>query len=117
MQLSRGTHLVLAADAGWRAAVTAMLGDGRVAFAVPFEDGLLLGTTDHPYDGDPADVAPDAGDERQILDEAGLSLMPAAIDPGRIRQRFAGLRVLPVADRPDQRGAARGGADARGRAA
>ena len=100
VQLSRGTHLVLAADDGWRAAVTAMLGDGRVAFAVPWQDGLLLGTTDHPFDGDPADVAPDPGDEHQILAEAGLSLEASAIDASRIRQRFAGLRVLPVADGP-----------------
>ena len=97
VQLSRGTHLVLAADPGWRAAVTAILGDGRVAFAVPFEDGLLLGTTDQPYHGDPAAVAPDDADERQVLEEAGRSLMPAAIDPARIRQRFAGLRALPAA--------------------
>ncbi len=100
VQLSRGTHLVLAADEGLQAAVTAMLGDGRVAFAIPFQDGLLLGTTDHPYDGDPAAVAPDPGDERQILAEAGLSLTAETIDPGRIRQRFAGLRVLPVAAGP-----------------
>ncbi len=100
VQLSRGTHLVLSTDDRWRAAVTALLSDGRVAFAVPFQDGLLLGTTDHPYEGDPADVAPDPGDEHQILAEAGLSLETAAIDPGRIRQRFAGLRVLPVAAGP-----------------
>jgi glycerol-3-phosphate dehydrogenase len=100
VQLSRGSHLVLEADEGWRAAITAMLGDGRVAFAIPFQDGLLLGTTDHPYEGDPADVAPDPGDEHQILAEAGLSLAPEAIDPNRIRQRFAGLRVLPVAAGP-----------------
>ena len=51
------------------------------SFAIPWQDGLLLGTTDHPYEGDPADVAPDPGDERQILAEAGLSLTPATIDP------------------------------------
>ena len=91
---------MLSADSGYEAAVTAMLSDGRVAFAIPWQDGLLLGTTDHPYEGDPADVAPDPGDERQILAEAGLSLTPATIDPGRIRYRFAGLRVLPVAAGP-----------------
>ena len=100
VQLSRGTHLVLSADDGWKSAITALLGDGRVAFAIPFQDGLLLGTTDHPYEGDPADVAPDPVDEHQILAEAALSLTGAAIDPSRIRQRFAGLRVLPVAAGP-----------------
>jgi glycerol-3-phosphate dehydrogenase len=91
---------VLSAEGHWQAAVTALLDDGRVAFAVPWQDGLLLGTTDHPFDGDPADVAPDPADEQQILAEAGLSLAAAAIDPARIRQRFAGLRVLPVAAGP-----------------
>jgi glycerol-3-phosphate dehydrogenase len=100
VQLSRGTHLVLAADEGWEAAVTAILDDGRVAFAVPFEDGLLLGTTDHPYHDDPAAVAPDPADERQVLEEAARSLLPSALDPARIRQRFAGLRALPVATGP-----------------
>jgi glycerol-3-phosphate dehydrogenase len=100
VQLSRGTHLVLAADEGWEAAVTAILDDGRVAFAVPFEDGLLLGTTDHPYHDDPAAVAPDPADERQVLEEAARSLLPSALDPARIRQRFAGLRALPVTTGP-----------------
>jgi len=100
VQLSRGTHLVLAADAPWGAGVTAMLGDGRVAFAVPYEDGLLLGTTDRAYEGDPAAVEPDAAEEAQVLDEAARSLRPALLDPARIRQRFAGLRALPVAAGP-----------------
>jgi glycerol-3-phosphate dehydrogenase len=67
---------------------------------VPFEDGVLLGTTDQPYDGDPGGVAPDAADERQVLEEARRSLTPAAIEPARIRQRFAGLRALPAAAGP-----------------
>jgi glycerol-3-phosphate dehydrogenase len=77
-----------------------MLGDGRVAFAVPYEDGLLLGTTDHAYEGDPAAVEPEAAEEAQVLAEAARSLRPALLDPARIRQRFAGLRALPVAAGP-----------------
>ena len=87
------------ARAGLRVAVV----DARDLAGAPSSassDGLLLGTTDHPYEGDPADVAPDPGDEHQILAEAALSLTGAAIDPSRIRQRFAGLRVLPVAAGP-----------------
>ncbi len=29
----------------------------RITFALPWEDMLLLGTTDEEYEGDPADVA------------------------------------------------------------
>ena len=101
VQLSRGTHLVLG---GRRRLAGGDHGHARTTAGwrsrCPFQDGLLLGTTDHPYDGDPADVAPDPADEQQILAEAGLSLTAAAIDPARIRQRFAGLRVLPVAAGP-----------------
>ena len=95
VRLSKGAHLLLEADRPWAAAVTSVLDDGRVAFAIPWQGLLMLGTTDTPYDGDPADVACDADDEAQILAEAAIAL---DLDPVRIRARFAGLRVLPLGD-------------------
>ena len=55
------------------------------------------GTTDQPYHADPAQVQASDDDQRQILAEAAQSLEPGLLDPGRVRSRFAGLRVLPVA--------------------
>ena len=67
------------------------------------EDGLLLGTTDHPYDGDPADIAPDpgrrapdpgrggalarGGGDRPEPDPAAVRRPPRAAGRGRPDQR------------------------------
>ena len=90
--LSKGAHLVLDLPPGWSAAVTIPLDRTRVSFAVPWQGLLLLGTTDTPWDGDPADVRATDEDERQILTEAGSALDGL----GPVRARFAGLRVLPA---------------------
>ncbi|HEY0389465.1 MAG TPA: FAD-dependent oxidoreductase [Gaiellales bacterium] len=97
VRLSKGAHVLLDAPDGWSAAVTTPLPGGRVSFAIPWEGMLLLGTTDEPYEGDPAAVIAGEEDERQILEEAGRSLASEVVAPGRVRSRFAGLRVLPVA--------------------
>jgi glycerol-3-phosphate dehydrogenase len=94
--LSKGAHLVLAGGEGWTAAVTTPLPGGRVSFAIPWEGMLLLGTTDEPYDGDPADVAATDADAAQILAEAGRSLAADVLAPALVRSRFAGVRVLPA---------------------
>jgi glycerol-3-phosphate dehydrogenase len=96
VRLSKGVHLVLEGGAGWSAAVTTPLPGGRVAFAIPWEGLLLLGTTDEAYTGDPAAVAATDADQDQILAEAGRSLAAEAVDPALVRSRFAGLRVLPL---------------------
>ena len=96
VRLSKGAHLLLDGPEGWSAAVTTPLPGGRVSFAVPWEGMLLLGTTDEPFEGDPATVTAQDDDERQILAEAARSLAPELVAPGRVRSRFAGLRVLPV---------------------
>lgn len=94
--LSKGAHLVLDGARGWSAAVTTPLADGRVSFAIPWEGMLLLGTTDEPFDGDPAGVRATDADQAQILAEAGTALAQSALDPGRVVSRFAGIRVLPL---------------------
>jgi glycerol-3-phosphate dehydrogenase len=97
VRLSKGAHLVLEGGQGWTAALTTPLAGGRVSFAIPWEGMLLLGTTDQPFHGDAREVAASDDDQRQILAEAAQSLEPELLDPARVRSRFAGLRVLPVA--------------------
>jgi glycerol-3-phosphate dehydrogenase len=94
--LSKGAHAVLEGGDGWTAAVTTPLPGGRVSFAIPWEGMLLLGTTDEPYDGDPAAVAATDADVAQILAEAGRSLGADVLRPELVRSRFAGVRVLPA---------------------
>jgi glycerol-3-phosphate dehydrogenase len=92
--LSKGAHLVLERRADWGAALTIPIDRARVAFAVPWQGMLLLGTTDTSFDGDARDVRPTDDDERQILEEVGLAVDRDAL-AAAVRARFAGVRVLP----------------------
>jgi glycerol-3-phosphate dehydrogenase len=93
--LSKGAHLVLDLPAEWRAAVAVPVDARRIAFAVPWEGMLLLGTTDTPAETPHVT----AEDEAQILAEAGRALPPELLAPDAVRARFAGLRVLPLTSR------------------
>ncbi|WP_331766307.1 glycerol-3-phosphate dehydrogenase/oxidase [Embleya sp. NBC_00896] len=95
IRLSKGVHLVLRQHQPWRAALTIPIDKYRVSFAIPWEDHLLLGTTDDAYEGDPAEVSPSEADITQILDEAGHAVETSQVRREDITYAFAGLRVLP----------------------
>ncbi|MBT2490243.1 glycerol-3-phosphate dehydrogenase/oxidase [Streptomyces sp. ISL-96] len=95
IRLSKGAHLVLKRTAPWRAALATPIDKYRITFALPWEDQLLLGTTDEEYEGDPADVAVNEKDIAQILDEAAYSIRDQQLSRDLITYSFAGLRVLP----------------------
>ncbi|WP_026923907.1 glycerol-3-phosphate dehydrogenase/oxidase [Glycomyces arizonensis] len=95
IRLSKGAHLVLKRTAHWRAALATPIDKYRITFALPWEDMLLLGTTDEEYTGDPADVAVTEADVDQILGEASLSVQDRQLRRELITYSFAGLRVLP----------------------
>ncbi len=68
--------------------------DGRVVFALPFEgEFTLVGTTDRSFSGDPATVAPDAG-EIAYLCSVVNDHFRAAIAPADVVHAFAGVRSL-----------------------
>jgi len=94
-RLSKGVHVTMRRDAPWGAAVTVPVDRGRVAFAVPWEGTLLLGTTDTEYEGDPGAVGAEPEDVDTVLREAAVGLPPEVLTRDRIRYAFAGLRVLP----------------------
>ena len=98
VRLSRGAHVLVPGGESWDAALTLAQDEVRVTFAVPWHGMLLLGTTDTPYEGDPAAVAPGPADARQILREASLALDSRLLDVDRVRATFAGLRVLPAGE-------------------
>ncbi|HYW24354.1 MAG TPA: glycerol-3-phosphate dehydrogenase/oxidase [Terriglobales bacterium] len=94
-RLSKGVHLTMRHDGHWGAALTVPVDRGRVAFAVPWEGTLLLGTTDTEYEGDPAAARPGPEDVDTVLREAAIGLPADVLARDRIRYAFAGLRVLP----------------------
>ena len=93
--LSKGAHLVLERRGDWGAALTIPIDRARVAFAVPWQGMLLLGTTDTVLDGDARDVRATDADERQILQEVALAVDGDGLAAAAVRARFAGVRVLP----------------------
>jgi len=98
VRLSRGAHVLVPAEGDWAAALTIPQDDVRVTFAVPWSGMLLLGTTDSPHEGDPADVAVGPADVEEILAEAAVALDSSLVAPDRVRAAYAGLRVLPAGE-------------------
>jgi glycerol-3-phosphate dehydrogenase len=94
IELVQGTHLVLDTPLKHGIYYLEAPRDGRAVFAMPWQDKLLLGTTETPYTGDPAAVAPLA-QERDYLLETLAHYFPHYRD-ARVVDEFAGLRVLPA---------------------
>jgi glycerol-3-phosphate dehydrogenase len=93
---TKGTHIVLELEEGsLRDAVfSTAKSDGRVFFAVPQGELLLVGTTDDRFEGDPGEVRPTAAEVRYLLDEAQTLLPGLGLRQEQIRYAFAGLRPL-----------------------
>src|SRR2546426_7858169 len=73
--------------------------DGRPFFVIPWNEQVLVGTTEVPDRGDPAKAQPSA-DEIEYLLGSTLKLFPrAGISPRDIRYSFAGIRPLPFSDK------------------
>lgn len=103
IRLSKGVHVLLAADTPWSAALTIPHDKVRVSFAVPWEGMLLLGTTDTLHEGAPDAVVADQADIDLVLAEAAGALDDAVVRREHIRAVFAGLRVLPQSGRETAR--------------
>jgi glycerol-3-phosphate dehydrogenase len=96
VRLSKGSHVLLRLEQPWTAALAIPHDDVRVSFALPWQDMLLLGTTDVLYDGAPDRVEATEAEVTQILDEAAVAVTKDVIRPDAICSTFAGLRVLPL---------------------
>jgi len=97
---TKGSHLVLRA-AALRGAladhgVYAEAADGRPVFVLPFGPTLVLvGTTDIPFAGDPAEARAD-DDEIDYLLESVRRLFPrVAMSRADVQQHYCGVRPLP----------------------
>lgn len=92
----RGSHIVLPRFAGAPdSAVYTEATDGRPIFVIPWNEQILVGTTEVPDKNDPAKVEPSAG-EIEYLVRSLLRLFPRAKASAHdIRYAFAGVRPLP----------------------
>ncbi len=94
VMLSKGVHITVDVnDVGIRdmALVLPETSDSRVLFLVPWQHHVVIGTTDTPYDGDPAHPTADPADIRYLCDELDTYLDVGDVDP---ISAWAGLRAL-----------------------
>lgn len=95
MTVSQGAHIVLpkAFLPGETALMIPKTRDGRVLFAIPWHDRVVVGTTDTPIKQPAWEPQPLAEEIQFLLEHAGLYLNRLPI-PGDVLSVFAGLRPL-----------------------
>jgi len=95
----RGAHIVLPRFAGApNTALYTEAADGRPVFVLPWNDQILVGTTEVPDDGDPAKAVPSV-EEMEYLLLTVMHLFPKAkITADDVRYAFAGVRPLPASN-------------------
>jgi glycerol-3-phosphate dehydrogenase len=92
----RGSHIVLPRFPGApSAALYTEAADGRPVFVLPWNEQVLVGTTEVPDTTDPAKTAP-SNEEIEYLLRTVVKLFPKAkISAHDIKYAFAGVRPLP----------------------
>lgn len=92
----RGSHIVLSRFSGApSSALYTEAADGRPVFVLPWNEQVLVGTTEVADTGDPAKTAP-SNEEIEYLLRTVAKLFPKAkISAHDIKYAFAGVRPLP----------------------
>jgi len=94
VRLVKGSHIVVARLYDGDHAYILQNDDGRVVFALPFEENFtLIGTTDVPYAGDPNGIRIDS-DEIDYLCAAINRYFERPIGAGDVVWSYAGVRPL-----------------------
>ena len=94
----RGSHIVLPRFPG--APSTALYteaSDGRPVFVLPWNDQILVGTTEVADDGDPGKTAPSTEEMEYLLRTVTQLFPKAKLSAHDIKYAFAGIRPLPNA--------------------
>jgi glycerol-3-phosphate dehydrogenase len=98
----RGSHIVLPRFSGSpSAAIYTEAVDGRPIFVLPWNDQLLVGTTEVADNGDPAKTAPSADEIAYLVSSVAQLFPKAKISARSVKHAFAGIRPLPYS--PDNR--------------
>ena len=92
----RGSHIVLPRFPGAPgAALYTEAADGRPVFVLPWNEQILIGTTEVPDTGDPARTSPSAEEIEYLLRTASTLFPKAKLSAQDIKFAFAGVRPLP----------------------
>jgi glycerol-3-phosphate dehydrogenase len=96
VRLVKGSHIVVPRLYEGEHAFTLQNADGRVIFTIPYEDHYtVIGTTDLPYDGDPAQVKI-SDEEITYLCNAVNAYFRKPVSSADVRWTYSGVR--PLAD-------------------
>ncbi len=94
IRMVKGSHIVVRKLFAGDKAYIFQNADGRVCFAIPYQDDFtLIGTTDEDYTGDPGAVAISPAEERYLLAAVNAYLRTPAT-AADIVWRYAGVRPL-----------------------
>ena len=80
--------------AGW--GIYAEAPDGRPVFVLPLGDAVLVGTTDEPYAGDPADAVCSTRELDYLLATVNEIFPQFALTAADIELEYSGVRPLPA---------------------
>jgi glycerol-3-phosphate dehydrogenase len=94
VRLAQGSHIIVRRLFDHTCGYMFQTADGRVVFALPFEqDFTLIGTTDAEFSGDPATPVPSLQDITYLCDAANMYFRES-IQPVDVVWAFAGIRSL-----------------------
>jgi glycerol-3-phosphate dehydrogenase len=92
----RGSHIVLPRFSGApSSALYTEAADGRPVFVLPWNEQILVGTTEVPDTGDPARTAPSVQEIEYLIRTASTLFPKAKLSAQDIKFAFAGVRPLP----------------------
>lgn len=94
IELVQGSHIVVDRDIAQPYYLEAPR-DGRAVFVLPWKGKTMIGTTETHFQGEPADVAPQAAEIEYLL-EIVNHYFNTSLVAADIIDSFAGLRVLPA---------------------
>lgn len=98
----RGSHIVLSRFPGApSAAVYTEAADGRPFFVLPWNDQILVGTTEVADTGDPGRTAPSAEEISYLVKSVSQLFPKARLSTQSVKHAFAGVRPLPYS--PDNK--------------
>ncbi|HUS38601.1 MAG: glycerol-3-phosphate dehydrogenase/oxidase [Pirellulales bacterium] len=69
--------------------------DGRPVFLLPFGEGVLVGTTDVSFEGDPADARATDGEIEYLIETVNEVIPDLQLSPHDVVARYCGVRPLP----------------------
>jgi glycerol-3-phosphate dehydrogenase len=92
----RGSHIVLPRFPGSpSAAIYTEAADGRPIFVLPWNDQILVGTTEVADSGDPAQTVPSSGEIGYLVRSVAQLFPKAKLSAHSVKHAFAGVRPLP----------------------